>query len=99
MKAEKVVQKDIIDYIKAQGGYVIKVIKGNESGIPDLLACINGGFIGIEVKAERYAKDPLKEASEWQKRHIRLIAQANGTSMCVATLDQFIETYQNNYLS
>lgn len=89
MKAERAVQTEIIKYIKRNGGYVIKVIKGNENGILDLIACIDGYFIGIEVKAEKFEADPLKQASEWQKRHVRLIKDAGGISMVVASLEQF----------
>lgn len=99
MKPESKVQTEIKNYIKSLGGYCIKVIKGNESGIPDLIACIDGLFIGIEVKAERFEKNPLKEASEWQKKHLRMITDANGISMCVASLQQFIDTYEEWYLS
>ena len=38
-------------HIKKNGRYVVKVIMGNETGIPDLLACIGGKFVAIEVKA------------------------------------------------
>ena len=92
LKAERVVQREIIKDIKANGGYVIKVIKGNENGIHDLLACIDGLFVSIEVKAEKFATDPFKEASEWQKRHYKLVRAAGGISMVVATLEQFKES-------
>ncbi len=88
-KAEKVVQKEIIDYIKSYGWYVIKVIKANEIGVHDLLACIDGLFVSIETKAEKYQRDPLKQASDWQKRHLRLVKEAKGISMVVPTLEQF----------
>jgi len=88
-KAEKVVQKEIMNDIKAHGWYVIKVIKANENGVHDLLACINGLFVSIEVKAECFAADPFKEASAWQKRHYKLVKEAKGISMVVATLEQF----------
>tara|TARA_R110000772_G_scaffold5454_8_gene19546 strand:+ start:7919 stop:8233 length:315 start_codon:yes stop_codon:yes gene_type:complete len=91
MKAEKVVQSEIMKYIKSMGWYCIKVIKGNENGIHDLIACIDGKFVSIEVKAERYHNNPANQMSEWQKRHMKLVRNANGISMCVATLEQFID--------
>jgi Holliday junction resolvase len=89
MKAEKVVQTEVIKYIKSKGWYVIKVMKANENGVHDLLACINGLFVSIEVKAEKYEHNPLNAASEWQKRHLRLVEEAKGIAMIVATLEQF----------
>ena len=88
MKAEKVVQKEIIDYIKSNGWYVIKVMRANEQGVHDLLACINGLFVSIEVKAEKYESNPMKQASEWQKRHLRRVKEAKGIAIVVATLEQ-----------
>lgn len=41
-------------------------------GIPDIIACVNGRFVAIEVKA------PHGRASELQKRTIRLIESAKG---------------------
>ena len=91
-KSEKKVQTEIMKEIKAAGWYVIKVIKANESGVHDLLACINGLFISIEVKAERFTADPFKQASAWQKKHYRLVIDANGIAMVIASVEQFKQT-------
>ena len=89
MKSESTVQSEIIKDIKFNGGYVVKIIKGNENGISDLIACIEGLFISAEIKAEKYHCNPLKQASEWQKLHLKRVKDANGISMCVSTLEQF----------
>lgn len=89
IKAEREVQTEIIKYAKDNGWYVIKVIKGNSDGIHDLVLCINGYFVSCEVKAEKFIKDPFKQASEWQKRHWKLVRQSGGISMVVASLEQF----------
>ncbi len=91
LKPEKVVQKEIQKYVKENGGYVIKVIKGNESGIHDLIICLDGLFVSCEVKAEQFEADPFKAASEWQKRHYTLVRNAKGIAMIVASLEQFKE--------
>ena len=89
---EKEVQRQIMAHIKKNGGYVVKVIMGNETGIPDLLACIGGKFVAIEVKGGQYINDPFKQASAWQKRHYRLVRESGGLSMVVASLEQFKDT-------
>lgn len=43
-----------------------------KSGIPDILCCCNGYFLGVEVKA------PNGKPSELQKRNIRLINEEGG---------------------
>lgn len=44
----------------------------SKSGIPDIIACVNGTLVGIEVKA------PNGKPSELQKRNIRLIQESKG---------------------
>lgn len=53
MGAEKLYENRIKRYIKSIGGYYVKYFGCgySEAGTPDILACINGYFIGIEVKA------------------------------------------------
>ena len=44
----------------------------SQSGIPDIMACVNGHFVGIEVKAEDGHPSPL------QIRNIDLILKSRG---------------------
>jgi hypothetical protein len=44
----------------------------SQSGIPDIIACVNGHFVGIEVKAEDGHPSPL------QIRNIELIQRSKG---------------------
>lgn len=99
MKPEKEVQTEIKDFVKEIGGYVIKVIKANETGVHDLLICIEGKFISCEVKAERFEGNPLKQASSWQKRHLSLVLEAKGIAMVVSTLEQFKRACEQQGLS
>ena len=55
MGKEKSFETKVKDYIENYGGWFIKYWGGGKytkRGIPDLLACINGDFYGIEVKSE-----------------------------------------------
>lgn len=47
----KLVEK-IIDRLKAEGGFWVKIHGGpmQQTGIPDIVGCYKGKFIGIEVK-------------------------------------------------
>lgn len=53
----------------------------SKSGIPDIIACVNGHFVGLEVKA------PNGHASELQKRNVKLIQDANGKAYIVYPKD------------
>lgn len=58
-------------------GWYTKIWGGGfqKSGIPDLIACVNGVFIGIEVKASN------GRASELQKLNVRRINQSGGVGV------------------
>jgi len=75
--AEKVIQKEILDYLKSQNYYVIKVIVANVSGVPDILFCKDGKFCAIEVKAT----GKKKNVSELQKLHLDMIHASGGKAI------------------
>lgn len=74
MALEKLYENKIKKYIKSVGGYFVKY-HGNAystNGTPDILACINGYFLAIEVKA------PEGKPSELQLVKIADIRKAGG---------------------
>lgn len=76
---ETKVQKQIQDYIRSIGGYCFKV-HGEifmRAGIPDIICCINGKFVGIECK------DGDNEASTLQIAHGIQIKKSGGY-FCIA---------------
>lgn len=79
-QTEQQLQKQILNYLKAKGYYAIKVITANRAGCPDILACIQGRFVGIEVKVGR------NKASELQLSHMRAIDKAGGLAALVYSL-------------
>lgn len=83
-------QKKVIDYLHSLGAWTVKVIQGNKSGIPDILACVpmtkeevlklfeTRKYIGIFVAPE--IKQPGGVTSSIQKRNIKQINRAGGIS-------------------
>lgn len=71
--------KKMKDYIKDRGGYVENIWGGGfqAAGIPDLVGCYRGYFIGIEVKVGR------NTPSEIQKAKIQMINDAGGYGIIV----------------
>ena len=74
MAQEKQFENKIKRYIKERGGYCVKYFgcSYRESGTPDILACINGYFLAIEVKAQ------TGKASALQMVKISEIRKAGG---------------------
>ena len=81
-------QKKIINHLHSLGAWTVKVIQGNKSGVPDIVACVPmtkdqvlkhfetnntiGVFVGVEVK------QPNGITSNIQKRTIRQIKGVGG---------------------
>lgn len=63
MAEEKNFEKRIRNYISSIGGWSVKYFANSYTprGIPDLLCCVNGRFIAIEVKAENGRVSKIQE--------------------------------------
>ena len=96
MQSEKQVQTDIIKYVKRHNGYVIKIIKGNSDGIPDLIIGLDGMLIGCEVKAGRFINNPESAMSAWQHKHKDMLRAAGSLFVCCASLLQFEDFLADN---
>ena len=84
MAAEKNFENKVKRYLKEQGCYFIKYWGGaayTKSGVPDLLVCCNGHFVGIEVKAEK------GKPSELQIYNLRRIDESGGYAILLYPKD------------
>ena len=75
MAAEKNFENKIKGFLKDHGCWFLKYWGGaayTKSGIPDILVCCDGFFLGIEVKA------PHGKPSELQLYNLRKIDEAGG---------------------
>lgn len=73
---EKNYENKIKNYIEELGGYQVKFFANRMTkvGIPDLLCCVGGFFVAIEVKAQN------GRPSELQLYNCRKIREAGGFS-------------------
>ena len=76
MKSEKTFENKVKLYLKQKGAYFIKTHgdRFSKVGVPDLIACYKGLFIGIELKA------PNGKPSELQLYNLREIEKSGGIS-------------------
>ena len=79
MTPEAAVKKKIHAALKAQGAYAVNYIGGMHanSGTPDILACLDGRFIGIEAKAGS------NKPTELQLHNLRRIEEAGGHALVI----------------
>ena len=79
MASEKNFENKIKKYLKERDCYYVKYFANRMTkvGVPDILACVNGYFVGIEVKAENGV------ASDLQIYNIDQIKRAGGIAVIV----------------
>lgn len=74
MGPEKIFERRVRAYIEHSGGWQVKYFANRmtKAGIPDILACIGGYFVAIEVKSD------TGSPSDLQLQKIREIRKAGG---------------------
>ena len=74
MASEKSFENKIKSYLKSIGAYFIKTHgdRFSKVGTPDIIACVNGKFVALEVKAT------TGKPSELQLYHLKQIDLAGG---------------------
>lgn len=82
---EQKIQTKIIKFLKSLDNiYIIKTIATTKKGVPDIICCYNGYFLGLEVKtpATKTNVSPL------QKVNIEDIIKAGGYAVTVWEVEQ-----------
>lgn len=88
---EKTVENAIKKYLKSKGAYVVKY-HGNQFsqvGVPDLLVCYQGRFLGIEIKNETGKTSPLQDVN------IEQIKKAGGISFVARSVEDVRKVIDN----
>lgn len=84
MAQEKNFETRVKKFLKEQGAWFVKYWGGaayTKAGVPDLLACVNGFFLGIELKASN------GKASELQMHTLKQIDKAGGFAILLFPKD------------
>jgi hypothetical protein len=87
---EKSVQSEVVGWLEARGAFVLRVNSGglkvgsrfirfnSKKGCSDLLACIDGVFVAIEMKRPTVAGRKPNEATELQASFLDGVRSAGG---------------------
>lgn len=88
--SEKRIETNIQRYLDSIGAYHIKNHGSiySRAGTPDITACVDGRFIGIEVK------QPGGRVSALQAAHIELIKQAGGVAFVAYSVEETKENLE-----
>jgi len=76
---EKKVKDKVVKILKANGAYYFfpATFGMGRSGVPDVVCCHKGAFIGIECKAGKNTTTPL------QDRELKAISVAGGVALVI----------------
>lgn len=94
MPSEKLFENKVKAYLDQIGAWYIKYWAGSQftkSGVPDILACVNGHFVAIEVKAQN------GKPSKLQLHTIYQICKSGGFAFVLypSGFDKFKEFIEN----
>ncbi|ROL55831.1 VRR-NUC domain-containing protein [Bacteroidetes/Chlorobi group bacterium Naka2016] len=85
---EQTLQSQIIRYLSSIGAYVVKVTMANRSGVPDIICCVDGRFIAIEVKTN-------SALTSLQKLNLVRIQRAGGIGVVAYRLGDVQDLVRN----
>ncbi len=87
---ESKLQQACIKYLKSKGIYYINIYGSGRTakGAPDIIACIDGKFVGFEFKVGDNDMQPD------QRIHKRRIVKSGGQHFCPRSLQEFISNVQ-----
>ena len=90
MAKEKDLEDRVKDFLKDNGGWYIKYWGGGgftKSGLPDLLVCCDGVFLGVELKAAK------GKPSDLQLKQLHRIRDSGGLAILLFPKD--LELFKN----
>lgn len=82
---ESTIQHKIIKYLELIGGYPIKIVAATLSGNPDIVCCLKGRFVAIEVK------QPGKNPTPLQALKMEKISAAGGIAFVACSVSDVID--------
>lgn len=80
---ESQIQTKILAFLVGKA-YAIKTITTNRAGVPDILVCYKGLFLGLEVKRP---KNPSKTHEALQAHHQQAIRDNQGLAFIVTSVN------------
>ena len=82
---ESKIQSKILKTLKELGIYAYKNITTNRKGIPDIICCIDGKFVALEVKQAK------GKTTDLQDYNIKMIRESGGVAEVVRSVADALE--------
>lgn len=90
-KLERDLQREVIDWCKESGLYYINIHGGGFTGrgTPDIIICLDGRFVAVELKVGKNKLEPAQVIRRNQ------ILQSNGVHIAPRSFSEFLEEIKN----
>ena len=86
---ESKIQKEILAYLRRNKIFHIRFqAQSNINGVPDIICCYKGLFIGLELKQEN------GRATELQKKKLEAINNAGGIGRIIRSVEEVEELFK-----
>jgi len=86
---ESKIQKEILAYLRKNRVFHIRFqAQSNINGVPDIICCYKGLFIGLELKQEN------GRATELQKKKLEAINNAGGIGRIIRSVEEVEELFK-----
>lgn len=82
-RLESDLQADVLAYLQKHKIWHYRTQMGQQSGLPDIIACVLGEFVGIELKRE----DGTGAATKQQSKVLEDINASGGVGLLIDSLD------------
>jgi Holliday junction resolvase-like predicted endonuclease len=79
-------QSKILKWLRSNGHYAEKIILASRRGTADIISCVNGYYVAIEVKS------PGKQLTDLQQYRQRCVQEAGGIYIVAHTLEDVQQT-------
>jgi hypothetical protein len=74
-------------FLEKHGAVVTNVIASSKAGTSDLIACINGRYVALEIKGRGDTLKPM------QAEKLKQVIRAGGIGMVVKSLDDAVRAF------
>lgn len=94
LPTEKSLQAKIIKDLESRDIFNFKVITANKRGVPDIVCCINGRFVALEIKRLTGLKNSIRyrhsQVAEIQKVKNAEISKSGGLAFFVDSFESYL---------
>lgn len=93
MKTEADLKREIVAYLKSVGAWFDNPVRNGygRRGVPDIVVCYRGRFLGVECKRPPEEGKKPPEADVWQQRELAAIVEAGGRAIVAWSVDHVRE--------